>query len=59
MVLALIVWSVFIVLAFFTILFSLEGEDIMGAPIVLGGAALAIAIPWGIYALAVGISNLL
>ena len=51
MVLALSLWSVFIVLAFFAILLSLEGESIMGAPILFLPTILLATVPWGLYGL--------
>lgn len=49
MITALIFWTAFIIVAFFYILLSLEGEDIMGAPILFLPTALLIAVPWAIY----------
>lgn len=51
MALALGLWSGFIFLAFLYILFSLEGEDIMGAPILFLPTFLLITVPWAVYGL--------
>lgn len=49
MITVLIFWTAFIMVAFFYILLSLEGEYIMGAPSLFFPTFLLIAVPWAIY----------